>query len=173
MSSLPSACDFLNIILDVLFFMLQHQAYKKAQCKQTIPISRSVRTVLNTAVGARNVDYFEVPNTFCTNTQLQQYFVKNKYVFHPCGEFKKSQKLVEECEVFSDTAPPAYEVRDKDLFFFFCASSLLFFFTRICAYLFFALCRSFKRGHFQSTLSVRRSFRTLFTTPSRATLRCS
>ena len=63
-------------------------------------------------MGARNIDYFESPHDFCTNAQLQQYLVTNKYAFHPCGDFKKSLKLVEQCEIFKVTAVPAYEVRD-------------------------------------------------------------
>lgn len=86
------------------------------------------------------MDYFETPNNFCANQQLQNYLVTNKYVFHPCTAFKESRKLVAQCEVFTFTALPAYEV-------------LSFEYSFVCAKLpvpvFYSLrdtIRNFKRG---------------------------
>lgn len=93
-----------------IFLFPQYQARKSHDCKQSSIINRATRAIFNNAVSARSVDYFETPNSFCESLPLQQHLAQKEYAFHPCDAFRQHLALQRQCEVFSVTLQPAYEV---------------------------------------------------------------
>lgn len=81
---------------------------------------------------SRSADLFESPNTFCEESSLlQQHLAQKEYLFHPCDDFRKSLALQKQCEIFSVTAQPAYEVCWKV-----CALPVSFSINFSCVFLF-------------------------------------
>lgn len=92
---------------------LQLQMTKASRCsasKNSVTINRSVRTLLNNAIGPQPVDYFETSNNFCANPALQRHLASNRFLVHPCSALKETLKLATMCDIFSSTSLPAYEV---------------------------------------------------------------
>lgn len=87
------------------------RASKCSHVKSNVVVNRSVRTLLNNAIGSQAVDYFETPNNFCANAALQRHLAIRRYTVHPCAAVRETLLLAARCDIFSSTSPPPYEVQ--------------------------------------------------------------
>ena len=96
-----------------MFLFSQLQMTKASKCsgsKNSVVVNRSVRTLLNNAIGSQPVDYFETANNFCSNPALQRHLASRRYLVHPCSAVRESLKFGALCDIFSSTSLPPYEV---------------------------------------------------------------